>query len=126
MKTVMPTSAAPRLFAVVALAMTLSGCTAMLLGGGNGAGTRLGSDGQSSQSSTQVAKDNAITSTVRNRLSDDAVLGRYDLSVETANGRVVLHGTVGSYEARERAARLAGAVDGVQRVDSRIRVSGGT
>jgi hyperosmotically inducible protein len=126
MKIVTPTSAAPCLFAVAALTMTLSGCTAMLLGGGNSDGTRLGGAGQSSQSSTQAAKDSAITSTVRNRLSDDAVLGRYDLGVETVNGRVVLHGTVGSYEARERAARLAGAVEGVQRVDSRIRVSGGT
>jgi Flp pilus assembly secretin CpaC len=123
MRTVTPRSAAPRPFAVAALVMTLSGCTAMLLGGGNSDGTRLGSDGQSSQSS---ARDSAITSTVRNRLSDDAVLGRYDLGVETVNGRVVLHGTVDSYEARERAARLAGAVEGVQRVDSRITVSGGT
>lgn len=123
MKAVKPISAAPRLFAAAALALVLSACTAMLLGGGNSDGTRLGSD---SRSSTQAAKDSAITSTVRNRLTDDAVLGRYDLRVETMNGRVVLHGTVGSYEARERAARLAGAVEGVQRVDSRIRVSVGT
>ena len=109
--------------AAAAFAFALSGCTAMLLGGGNSDGTRLGSDGRSS---TQTASDHAITSRVRNRLIDDAILGRYDLRVETMNGHVILHGTVGSYEARERATRLAGAVEGVQRVDSRIRVSGGT
>ena len=109
--------------AAAALAFVLSGCTAMLLGGGNSDGTRLGGD---SRSSTQVASDNAITSTVRKRLIDDAVLGRYDLRVETVSGHVILHGTVGSYEARERATRLAGAVAGVRRVDSRIRISSGT
>jgi hyperosmotically inducible protein len=109
--------------AAAAFALVLSGCTAMLLGGGNSDGTRLGGG---SRSSTQMASDNAISSSVRNRLIDDAVLGRYDLRVETVNGRVILDGTVGSYEARERATRLAGAVEGVQRVDSRIRVSGGT
>jgi hyperosmotically inducible protein len=93
----------------------------MLLGGGNSSGTGLGSD---SRTSGQVASDRAITSSVQNRLIDDSVLGQYDLRVETVNGRVILHGTVGSYEARERAVRLAGAVQGVQRVDSRIRISG--
>lgn len=110
-----------RICVAAALAFALSGCTAMLLGGGNSSGTGLGSD---SRTSGQVASDRAITSSVQNRLIDDSVLGQYDLRVETVNGRVILHGTVGSYEARERAVRLAGAVPGVQRVDSRIRISG--
>lgn len=112
---------ATHIVAVAALAFALSGCTAMLLGGGNSDSTRLGGD---SRTSAQVARDNAIASTVRNRLIDDAVLGRYDLRVDTVNGRVILHGTVGSYEARERAIRLAGAVEGVERVDSRLRIGG--
>jgi osmotically-inducible protein OsmY len=112
-----------RIVAAAALAFALSGCTAMLLGGGNSDGTRQGGDGRSS---AQTARDSAITSAVRNRLIDDAVLGRYDLRVETVGGRVTLHGSVGDYEASERAIRLAGAVEGVQRVDSRIRVGGGT
>jgi hyperosmotically inducible protein len=124
MKLTMPgRTFAARMAAATAFAFVLSGCTAMLLGGGNSDGTRLGGD---SRSSTQMASDSAITSSVRKRLIDDTVLGRYDLRVETVNGRVILDGTVGSYEARERAARLAGAVEGVQRVDSRIRVGGGT
>jgi hyperosmotically inducible protein len=117
------TALATRVAAAAAFALALSGCTAMLLGGGNSDGTRLGGD---SRSSTQLARDNAITTSVRHRLIDDAVLGRYDLRVETVNGRVILHGSVDNYEARERATRLAGAVEGVQRVDSRIRIGGGT
>lgn len=110
-----------RICVAAAFAFALSGCTAMLLGGGNSSGAGLGSD---SRTSAQVASDRAITSSVHNRLIDDSVLGQYDLRVETVNGRVILHGTVGSYEARERAARLAGTVQGVQRVDSRLRISG--
>lgn len=95
----------------------------MLLGGGNSDGTRLGGE---SRSATQVSADRAINSAVRNRLLDDSVLGRYDLRIETVDRRVILYGTVGSYEARERAIRLAGTVEGVERVDSRLRVGGGT
>ena len=103
------------------LVLGLSGCTAMLLGGGNSDGTRLGGD---NRSTSQVSTDRAITSAVRNRLLDDSVLAQYDLRIETVNRRVILHGTVGSYEARERAIRLAGAVEGVERVDSRLRIGG--
>jgi hyperosmotically inducible protein len=117
------TAGAIRIVVAAACACLLCGCTAMLLGGGNSDGTRLGNDGRSS---TQVANDRAITSSVRSRLMDDSVLGQYALSVETVNGRVILHGTVDSYEVRERAIRLSGAVEGVQRVDSRLRIDGGT
>jgi osmotically-inducible protein OsmY len=110
-----------RLSIAAILVFALPGCTAMLLGGGNSDGTRLGDD---QRSSSQASTDRALASTVRNRLKDDSVLGQYDLRIETANRRVILHGTVGSYEARERAIRLAGAVDGVERVDSRLRIGG--
>jgi osmotically-inducible protein OsmY len=95
----------------------------MLLGGGHSDGTQLGSD---SRSSAQLATDRGITASVHRRLVDDSLLGQYDLQVETVNRRVILHGTVASYEARERAIRLAGDVEGVERVDSRLRVGGGT
>ena len=110
-----------RLCIAAILVLGLSGCTAMLLGGGNSDGTRLGGD---QRSASQTSTDHAIAATVRNRLKDDSVLGQYDLRIETVNRRVILHGTVGSYEARERAIRLAGAVDGVERVDSRLRIGG--
>lgn len=95
----------------------------MLLGGGNSDGVRLGG---SARSPAQASADSAITAAVRNKLGDDSVLGQYDLRIETLNKRVTLHGTVGSHEARERAIRLAGSVEGVDRVDSRIRVDSGT
>ena len=110
-----------RISIATVLVFGLSGCTAMLLGGGNSDGTRLGGD---HRSGTQASTDHAIAAAVRNRLRDDSVLGQYDLRIETVNRRVILHGTVGSYEARERAIRLTGAVEGVERVDSRLRIGG--
>jgi len=112
-----------RIWLVAACLLALSGCTAMLLGGGNSDGTQLGRD---TRSQAQVATDGAVSAAVRNRFIGDAVLGRYNLRVETVDNIVILHGTVGSYDARDRAVRLARAVDGVQRVDSRIRVVQGT
>jgi osmotically-inducible protein OsmY len=95
----------------------------LLGGGGHNDATRLGSD---SRSSAQLATDRGITASVQRTLVDDSVLGQYDLQVETVNRRVILHGRVASYEARERAIRLAGDVEGVERVDSRLRVGEGT
>lgn len=112
-----------RSWALAACVLALSGCAAMLLGGGNSDGTPLGRD---TRSSAQVSTDSAITTAVRARLNDDSVLGQYGLRTETVNRIVTLHGTVGSYEARERAIRLAGSVEGVLRVASRIRVDSGT
>lgn len=110
-----------RLCTAVLFVLSLAGCTAMILGGGNSDGTRLGGE---QRSATQSSDDRAIASAVRNRLRDDSVLAKYDLRIEAVNRRVILHGTVGTYEARERAIRLAGTVEGVERVDSRLRIGG--
>ena len=106
---------------LVGFAVALSGCTAMLLGGGNSDGTSVGG----ARSSAQASADGAITTAVQRSLGDDPVLAQYDLRIETVNRRVTLHGAVGSHEARERAIRLAGGVEGVERVDSRIKVESG-
>lgn len=103
----------------LSLFVALSGCTGMLLGGGSSSTRPMGSD---TRTSAQLATDNAITATVRSRLAGDAAIGRYDLLVQTANRRVSLYGTVGSYADRDRAVQLTQAVDGVSSVDSRIRV----
>ena len=106
---------------LVGFAVALSGCTAMLLGGGNSDGTSV----SSAPSSAQASADGAITTAVQRRLGDDPVLAQYGLRIETVNRRVTLRGAVGSHEARERAIRLAGSVEGVERVDSRITVDSG-
>ena len=116
------TTVAMRLCAALAC-IAISGCTAMLLGGGQSDNTRVGAN---TRTAAQVSADNQIATAVRRRLLDDSVLGRYDFRVSAINRRVMLHGTVGSYEARERAIRIAGEVAGVERVDSRLAIGGGT
>ncbi len=111
---------------VLALALALSGCTGMLLGGGNSSsGPAAGSGaprGGAASTPAQLASDNAITAAVRNRLIGDGTVGRYDLRVQTVNRRVTLSGTVDSYAARDQAVQLTHTVDGVTSVDNQIRV----
>lgn len=106
---------------LLSLILTLAGCTAMLLGGGNG-GAESGRD---TRTAARVAADAATTAAVQDRLLADALLGRYDLTVQTSGGRVTLRGSVGSYSARSRAGQVAAGVDGVASVNNRIRVDAG-
>ena len=89
----------------------------MLTGGG---GTYQ--DSGSERSATEAAKDTAITAEIKARHLDDAIVSMFDVSVRTVNGRVTLAGSVGSYEARNQAYRLARQVDGVTAVINQIRV----
>jgi hyperosmotically inducible periplasmic protein len=103
------------------LLAALSGCTAMLLGGGGNDGTTA----RGSRTQTQIEIDSRITAEVRNKLVDDSVLSEYALSVQTFDTRVTLRGAVTSASERDRAARLAGTVQGVTGVDNRIRIGPG-
>ena len=103
------------------LVVLLSGCTAMLLGGGNGAAE----PSRGERTAAAIAADSETSAAVRERLAADSVLGRYRLGVEARDGRVTLQGTVDTYAARSRAATLAGQVDGVVSVNNRIRVTAG-
>lgn len=104
----------------ITLLITLSGCTGMLLGDG-----RSGGADRAPRSSMEVAADNALTAAVRRRFNDDRLLSTYDFRIETFRGRVTLHGTVGSYSARDHAVRVAASVEGVDSVGNRIRVEPG-
>lgn len=107
---------------LAACLLALSGCTAMLIGGGHSEGTGLSDP----RSESQVRIDRAVATAVSKRLVADPALSRYAIRVESFKSRVTLRGAVGSYGARERAVRLAGSVDGVEGVDNRIRVVEGT
>jgi osmotically-inducible protein OsmY len=104
------------------LLAALSGCTAMLLGGGGNDGTTV----HGSRTQAQIQIDSRITAEVRNKLVDDSVLSEYALSVQTFDNRVTLRGAVMSAAERDRAARLAGTVQGVTGVDNRIRIGPGS
>ena len=104
-----------------AVLLTISGCSAMLLG-----------DGQTSRSSpppvderkaAAATTDQAVSRAVSSTLLADDQVGRFSIAVSTSAGKVRLSGTVESFEARDKAVALARSVDGVTGIDNQIRVN---
>ncbi len=104
---------------IVASLLNLAACSSLMMTGGGG--TYSGSTG-TERSTTEVARDTAITAEVKARHLDDPLVSVFDVGVSTVNGKVTLSGTVGSYEARNQAYRLARQVNGVAAVINQIRV----
>ena len=76
-----------------------------------------------STGSTVSAADSAISGEIRRKLSADSELRQYTIGIRTQDGRVTLSGTVGSYDARDRAVAIARGTQGVRDVDNRIIVN---
>ena len=74
------------------------------------------------EQAARVIGDAAITTKIKAQLAQDADLSALDVKVETVQGRVKLSGSAPSDEARERATKLARAVEGVSGVDNEIAV----
>ena len=81
------------------------------------------------KSTTQEAKDKVsdavITTTVKAEIAKDPNLSALKINVDTDNGRVVLHGTAPSPDAREHATALAQGVKGVASVDNQLTIEPG-
>ncbi len=107
------------LLAVLLAAPALGGCTAMLVGDGQGSRT-----GERPAASRSVG-DGEITAAVRSRLRSDTSVEAGGIEVATAGGRVTLSGVVTSFGERDRAGRLAASVPGVVSVENRLAVGGG-
>lgn len=102
------------------LIVTLSGCSALMLGGGSsGSGSPYGKD---ERSSSQVAVDGELAAGVQQQLSADSRVAMFDIDVRVDGGAVTLSGSVDTYAARERAEKIAIGVDGVAAVNNRITV----
>lgn len=111
------------LLPLILAGLGLGGCTAMLIGDGQG-------DGQGSVQGERPAasaslSDAEISVTVRSRLLSDTSVEAGGIDVATAGGRVTLSGTVTSFGERDKAGRLAASVPGVVSVENRLAVSGG-
>jgi Flp pilus assembly secretin CpaC len=65
--------------------------------------------------------DMAITSQVVDKLQGDSELMGSRIHVETINGEVTLKGTTTSHADITRAGMLAGSIEGVKRVDNRLK-----
>ncbi|MEO7244384.1 MAG: BON domain-containing protein [Rubrivivax sp.] len=66
--------------------------------------------------------DAAITTNVNGTLAKDPELSALHVNVDTQDGHVKMSGQAPNVDARERATRLARAVDGVKSVDNKLEV----
>ena len=87
------------------------GCTAMLLGGGQG-------------SSTSAAT--TLVQSVAARITADEVLSDQVINVTTQGSVVTLRGRVASQSLRDRAEAVTRAVSGVTDVDNRLVIQDGS
>ena len=94
------------------LMLFLTGCTSMIMGGGQQAGVHEQNDNRSLE---QVSQDADITQEVRSLLGSNS-----PVSVSTANGIVTLQGQVASRREIQRIISKVYRVDGVLDVNSQL------
>ena len=84
---------------------------------------QLGNDAKdTAQKMGNKVDDAVITTTVKTEIAKDSELSAMQVSVDTDNGRVALHGTAPSMAAKEHATTLAAGVKGVASVDNQLTV----
>lgn len=107
-----------RTLVFLVMTFTLSGCSALMVGGSNsGSGSTYKSSGNAA---TQT--DASLASTVKTRLASDSRINMFDITTRANAGKVTLSGTVDTYAARERAEKIVIGIDGVAAVDNQIKV----
>ena len=109
-----------RIVIVAMLALMLPACTSLLLGTGSSGDGGMATD---DRSSAQVAEDSTISARIRHRFSADPDVSKFAIGIRTVDNIVTLSGTVDSFPARDRAARIATDTDGVRSIRNQIVVN---
>lgn len=102
-----------RVCAALALALAVSGCVPLLVGGAAAGGYYVGKD---ERTAGEIADDAAITTAVKSRLIGEEMVRARDINVDTHLKVVTLRGTVRSEEERRRAIELAERTGNVRSV----------
>jgi hyperosmotically inducible periplasmic protein len=79
---------------------------------------------QAAAGAKAAVTDAAITAAVKAELARDSELSALSINVDTTEGRVALQGTAPNALARDRATRLAAAVEGVRKVENQLTLKG--
>ena len=74
------------------------------------------------RSAGQVVDDGTITTKVKAKLFDDAIVSGFAISETTFQGEVTLTGAVDSKKVKERAGQLAHDTVGVRKVQNLIKI----
>ena len=104
----------------VFMVLMLPACTSMLLGNASSGDGGMSTD---TRSSSQVAADNTISVTIRRKFGADSAVSQYAIGIRTVDRNVTLSGTVGSFQARDRAVQIANDTEGVSSVRNQIMVN---
>jgi osmotically-inducible protein OsmY len=108
-----------RVLVLSVFVLTLSGCSGLMVSGGS-----TSSSAAQAERAAKLAEatDAATSDRVKSRIAADAALGKETIYVSCRAGMVRISGSVSSYDAREKAEKLAMATDGVKAVDNKITV----
>lgn len=107
------------ILALVAASMLSSGCIVVVK---EGEWDAEWAGNYEHEASVRGAANAELSDRVSERLAGDSDLLLEDLSVTAEDEVVTLHGRVGDIESLRRAVELAGSVEGVRRVVSRVTV----
>jgi osmotically-inducible protein OsmY len=105
-----------RTIALFLTLLMLSGCTALMVGGGTDGYQHRKDD----RPASVVTSDGSITTRIKGKFAADSMVSVFDVGVRSFRGTVTLTGSVGSYVARDRAHALAKGTDGVVAVNNQI------
>ena len=108
-----------RVSLILLVALAVTGCTALMVGGAAAVGYQVGKD---ERTASVVAEDSAITTKIKSKYVADSVVSVFNIGVRTYQGTVTVSGTVGSILARDRAVSLARETDGVVAVNDQILI----
>lgn len=106
-----------RFLLITVTLLTLSACTAMMVGGAADGGQQRA---KGERTAGVVASDAAITSRIKSQYVADATVGTFQIGIRTWKGIVTLSGTVGTYRARDKAESIAKSTGGVTAVNNLI------
>jgi hyperosmotically inducible periplasmic protein len=104
---------------LLAGAMVLSGCAAVVVGGAAAAGYYIGKDDRSAD---QIAKDAAITGEVKSRLIAEPGIRSGQINVDTYESIVTLKGEVRTEAEGATVERIARSVSGVKSVKTELKI----
>lgn len=105
---------------LIPLALGVTGCAPLLIGGGAAAGYYAGKD---ERTLGEMTDDATVTARVKNQFINDAQVNAWDINVDTYRGVVSLYGSVPSQAAANRAVSLARGTEGVKQVNSRLTIA---
>jgi hyperosmotically inducible protein len=106
-------------FWVLVLLLTMSGCTAALVGGGAAGGYAVGTD---ERPVDRMVDDSTISSHIKNEMIKDSTVKARQIDVDTVGGHVTLTGVVETKTEARRAVEISEGVQGVKSVKNNLQI----